>query len=111
MGADSLGTLTTTAAIDIADDVALEIDVDSAGNSDRLNYPATIDLSKMTLHVNDLTKLNKAMKYTIATLPGGIANGALFKSTNLRHGWDVRFDATSHELRIVPVKGTFICFH
>jgi len=105
MGADSLGTLTTSAAIDIADNVALEIDVDSAGNSDRLNYPATIDLSKMTLHVNDTTKLNKAMKYTIATLPGGIANGALFKSTNLPSDWAVRYYASTHELKIVPQKG------
>ena len=109
MGADSLGTLSIQGgAINIADNVALEIDVDAAGNSDSLSYPAEIDLSKMTLQVNDLTKLNNANSYTIATLPGGIANGALFKSTNLPAVWDVRYHEESHELKIVPVKGTRI---
>ena len=111
MGADSLGTLTTTAAINIADNVALEIDVDAAGHSDSLDYPAEIDLSKMTLQVNDLTKLNREKSYTIATLSGGIANDALFKSTNLPAGWKVRYYPKSHELKIVPERGTrFILF-
>ena len=102
MGTNSLGTLTFDAAAAIANDVALEVDVDENGNSDSLNYPAQIDLSQMTLQVNDTTKLNRAKKYTIATLPGGIANGALFKSTNLPSDWDVCYYASSHELKIVP---------
>ena len=111
MGADSLGTLRVVDhALDIADDVALEIDVDTEGNSDCLlygvNYQEPIDLSRMTLQVNDLSKLNRSKKYTIATLTGGIENGALFKSTNLPAGWDVRYSASTHELKIVPVKGT-----
>ena len=62
----------------------------------------------MTLQVNDATKLNKAHKYTIATLNGGIKDGALFKSTNLPVGWSVRYSDSSHELKIIPVKGTKI---
>lgn len=111
MGPLSLGTLTVDHDIcDIADDVALEIDVDEDGNSDCLSYPntATLDLSKMTLKVNDLAKLDMANKYTIATLPGGIANGRLFKSTNLPDGWSVRYYLSTHELKLVPQKGTKI---
>ena len=107
MGTNSLGTLTFDAAVAIANDVALEIDVDENGNSDCLNYPAEIDLSQMTLQVNDLSKLNKTKKYTIATLNGGIKDNALFKSTNLPTDWAVRYSAFSHELKLVPVKGTY----
>jgi hypothetical protein len=113
MGANALGTLRVVEhALDIEDDVALEIDVDTEGNSDCLqysvNYSDQIDLSKMMLQVNDLTKLNKEKKYTIATLYGGIKDGELFKSTNLPAGWDVRYYASSHELKCVPVKGSKI---
>ena len=109
MGEDSLGTLSfSDYGATIADDVALEIDVDENGNSDCLNYPVQIDLSKMTLKVNDLSKLNKAQKYTIATLAGGIKDGRLFKSTNLPEEWIVRYYASTQELKIVPQKG--ICF-
>jgi hypothetical protein len=120
MGADSLGTLTVMDhALNLADDVALEIDVDAEGNSDCLlygkNYSEQIDLSKMTLQVNDLSKLNRNKKYTIATLSGDTttdANGKakLFKSTNLPADWAVRYYASSHELKIVPVNGFTLVF-
>ena len=113
MGANLIGTLRVVEhALDLADDVALEIDVDTEGNSDCLlygvNYSDQIDLSKMTLQINDLSKLNRTKKYTIATLYGGIKDGALFKSTNLPVGWSVRYSDSSHELKIIPVKGTKI---
>jgi hypothetical protein len=113
MGADLLGTLRVVDhALDIADDVALEIDVDASGNSDCLEYSVrhseAIDLSKMTLQVNDTTKLNRKKKYKIATLNGGIENGALFKSTNLPADWAVRYYASEHELKIVPMNGTYL---
>ena len=113
MGADSPGTLTVVDhSIDIAEDAALEIDVDAAGNSDCLHYSVRhsepMDLSRMTLRVNDLSRLNMAHKYTIANLPGGIVNGALFKSTNLSGDWDVRYYPALHELKLVPQKGTVL---
>jgi hypothetical protein len=64
----------------------------------------------MTLHVNDTSKLNKEKKYTIATLPGGIANSMLFKSTNLPANWAVRYNASKHELKIGYRTGTLIIF-
>ena len=112
MDEDTLGTLTLDGAINIGtnenETVALEIDVDAEGNSDCLSYPAEIDLSKMTLTINDFTKLNQAKKYTIATLPGGIKAGTSFKSTNLPDGWEVRYYAGSHELKMVWPTGTMI---
>ncbi|MBR2839570.1 MAG: hypothetical protein IKE55_12345 [Kiritimatiellae bacterium] len=106
MGTNSLGTLSfSDYGATIEDDVALEIDLDENGNSDCLDYPAQIDLSSMTLKVNDLSKLNRTKRYKIATLSGGIKDGALFKSTNLPADWGVRYYSSSHELKIVPDKG------
>ena len=109
MGADSLGTLTISGGgINIGtnenETVALEIDVDAAGNSDCLSYPAELDLSKMTLQVNDTSKLNSEKRYTIATLPQGCTGE--FRSTNLVGDWAVRYYPASHELKLVCVKGT-----
>ena len=116
MGADSIGTLTISGGgINIGtndnETVALEIDVNMAGESDCFDYPAQLDLSKMTLQVNDISKLNREKRYVIASLPNGVAtesNGAakMFRSTNLPLGWEVRYYASSHELKIIPVKGT-----
>ena len=107
MSADSLGTLTIAdgGTINIADNTALEIDVNELGDSDCFNCPPQLDLSKMTLQVNDTSKLNRAKKYTIAALNGGIKDGALFRSTNLPLGWEVRYYASTHELKLIPVKG------
>ncbi len=111
MGTNSLGTLSfSNYGATIANDVALEIDVDENGNCDCLDYPAEIDLSQMTLKVNDISKLNRTKKYVIATLSGGIVNNALFKSTNLPATWDVSYNPISHELQIFAVKGTRIIF-
>ena len=68
--------------------------------------PVFADLSKMTLQVNDITKLGKNKKYKIATFQGGLANGEPFQSTNLPPGWGTRYYADSHELKIVPLNGT-----
>ena len=106
MGTNTLGTLTVSGQITMADDVALEIDLDELGNSDCLNYQGIADLSKMTLQVNDITKLGKNKKYKIATFQGGLANGEPFQSTNLPPGWGTRYYAASNELKIVPINGT-----
>ncbi|MBQ3289609.1 MAG: hypothetical protein IJH50_09400 [Kiritimatiellae bacterium] len=106
MSADSLGTLTIAddGRINIADNVVLEIDVDETGGSDCFSCPTQLDLSKMTLQVNDTSKLNEAKKYTIATLSHGCTGE--FSSTNLTGDWMVRYYPGSHELKMVCVKGT-----
>lgn len=97
MGADSLGTLTISGgAINIADGTALEIDVDAQGNSDCLSYPADLDLSKMALHVNDGTKLNKDYTYTIARLGTGAILTTPFASVaGLPESWHVKYDTAN----------------
>ncbi|MBR4615826.1 MAG: hypothetical protein IKO55_09485, partial [Kiritimatiellae bacterium] len=99
MGADSLGTLTLDGGINIADDTVLEIDVAPDGTSDCFSYPAQLDLSKMTLQVNDLAKLNNEKKYVIARLPNGW-NGE-FKSTNLDDNWRVKFRTGANQIEVV----------
>ena len=99
MGADSLGTLTISGGeINIADGTALEIDVDAQGNSDCLSYPGDLDLTKMTLKVNDNSKLAKANKYVIAKVGSGMSMSGSFSSTNLPEGWIVKYNALTREL-------------
>lgn len=97
MGADALGTLTISGgAINIADNTALEIDVDNAGHSDCLSYPADLDLTKMALHVNDGTKLNKEHTYTIARLGTGAILTTPFASVaGLPGTWHVKYDTAN----------------
>ena len=74
MGADVPGTLTISGGgINIANNTALEIDVDTAGNSDCLSYPDDLDLSKLRLVINDGTKLTRGHTYTLATVAQGMS--------------------------------------
>ena len=95
MGAEELGTLTVSGgAISFAPaengTIALEIDVDEEGQSDCFSYPADLDLSQMTLRVNDLSKLAKDCKYTIAEVSQGMSISGSFDSTNLPEGWTAK---------------------
>ena len=97
MGEDALGTLTISGGeINIADNTALEIDVDNAGHSDCLSYPADLDLTKMALKVNDGTKLNKDYTYTIARLGSGAILTTPFASVaGLPETWHVKYDTAN----------------
>lgn len=91
MGAEELGTLTfSSGGINIADNTALEIDVDEEGNSDSISYPENLDLSKLTLQVNDTSKLRKDCRYTIARVASGMSISGEFISTNLPDGWTAK---------------------
>ena len=101
MGADAPGTLTIDGEINIANGTALEIDVDASGNSDRLSYPADLDLSQMTLHVNDSTKLNKDYPYTIVQLGNGATLRNQFASvTGLPETWHVKYDTANRRVQL-----------
>ena len=107
MGTNTLGTLTVSGGpINIADGVTLEIDVDAAGNSDCLSYQGGLDLSKMSLRVNDLARLNQQMKYIIACNLADATGD--FASSNLPNGWMVTYDATQHNLVLSFKRGTVI---
>lgn len=107
MGTNSLGTLTISGGpMNIADGVALEIDVDAAGNSDCLSYPGELDLSKMSLRVNDLGRLNQEKKYVIASNLTGATGD--FASSNLPNGWMVTFDAAERKLVLSFKRGTVV---
>lgn len=101
MGADELGTLTISGGgINISNGTALEIDVDAAGNSDSLSYATDLDLSNLTLVVNDAKRLNKDYTYTILTIPAGAAFANAFASIDgLPETWHVKYGTSSVELR------------
>ncbi len=106
MGADAPGTLTVSGgAINFApaenEKIALEIDVDASGNSDRLSYPADLDLSQMTLRVNDGTILNKEHTYTIVQLGNGAILRNQFASvTGLPETWHVKYDTANGKVQL-----------
>ena len=105
VGTNTLGTLTVSGGpVKIEDGVVLEIDLDAEGHSDCFKCSGELDLPKMTLQVNDITKLGKNKKYVIGSDLTGVTGE--FKSTNLPPGWGVRYYADSHELKIVPLNGT-----
>ena len=107
MGTNTLGTLTVSGGpINIADGVALEIDVDAAGNSDCFNYSGELDLTALTLHVNDLARLNQEKKYVIASNLMDATGD--FASSNLPNGWFTRYDAAQHKLILYFQRGTVI---
>ncbi len=102
MGADAPGTLTISGGgINIADNTTLEIDVDTAGNSDCLSYPDSLDLSKLRLVVNDGSKLNKEHTYTIATVAQGMSVQNQFASvTGLPETWHVKYDTANGKVQL-----------
>ena len=101
MGADSPGTLTLEGGgINIADNTALEIDVDEEGNSDCLSYPDSLDLSKLRLVINDGSKLEKNHTYTLATVAQGMSIENEFASVSgLPETWHVHYGTDRVELR------------
>jgi hypothetical protein len=99
MGADAPGTLTLDGGINIADNTALEIDVDENGNSDCFSYPEDLDLSKLRLVINDGTKLDRNHTYTILTVAQGMPMENQFASVSgLPETWHIRYTANSVEL-------------
>ena len=91
-------------------DVALDIDLDEAGQSDCLSYAAALDLSKLRLVVNDLAKLNQDCKYVIATNLTSCANE--FASSNLPQGWCVKQKTSDGKVSLTLTfqKGTMFLF-
>ena len=110
-GTNTIGTLTVAAAIgEIKDGAELQIDLDAEGHSDCLSYAAALDLSKLRLVVNDLTKLNQDCKYVIATNLTSCAND--FASSNLPQGWYVKQTTSGGKVSLTLAfqKGTMVIF-
>ena len=89
-------------------DYNMPFDLDAEGHSDCLSYAAALDLSKLRLVVNDLTKLNPDCKYTIATNLTSCANE--FASSNLPNGWYVKPVTSGGKvsLKLAFAKGTMV---
>ena len=111
MGTNEVGTLTISGGgINISNGAALEIDVDAEGNSDCLSYPDDLDLSGLTLHVNDVSKLDRSCRYTIVKMGQNAILSGEFSATNLPSGWICRYYKATRELKLTPLKGTLIVF-
>ena len=110
-GTNTIGTLTVAAALgEVRDGAELQIDLDAEGHSDCLSYAAALDLSKLSLVVNDLEKLNQDCKYVIATNLTSCAND--FASSNIPQGWYVKQTTSGGKVSLTLAfqKGTMVIF-
>ena len=111
MSTNDIGTLTVSGGgINILDSTALEIDVDAEGNSDCLSYPDDLDLSGLTLYVNDVSKLDRRYRYTIINMGQSAILSGSFRATNLPSDWICRYYKATRELKLIPSNGTVIVF-
>jgi autotransporter-associated beta strand protein len=106
-GTNVIGTLTLAASVGLSG--TLLIDVDPSGTSDLLQVQAALDLSGMTLQIQDLSLLKNSSPYLIATCaPGGLSGR--FVSTNLDGKRTVCYDKTNGRVLLVG-SGTLIVLH
>lgn len=99
-GTNGVGTLTLRASPVVSSGAIFVANVSSNGTCPVLNVKGSLDLSGIALQVPDLTQLNEAYSYVVATTDGGTVNGK-FASKNMPAGWIGRNEGTL--VRIVKV--------
>ena len=103
-GTNAIGTLTLAAAAQL--NGTLLIDTASDGSCDRLQVQGPLDLSGLSLQVQDISTLKGETTYLIATCaPGGLTGR--FISTNLNHRRAVAYDTVQGQVKLVCT-GTII---
>lgn len=98
-GTDVIGTLTLATSSSLTG--TLLVDVTPAGTGDLLEVQGALDLSAMSLQIQDLSGLKTGTRYVIARCSPGALSGE-FVSTNLDLSrWHVSYDNAAGEVRIV----------
>jgi autotransporter-associated beta strand protein len=98
-GTNAIGTLTVAASATLTG--TLLVDVAADGASDLLRAQGGLDLTGLTLQIQDTSRLKARQQYVIATCaPGGLAGR--FASSNLDAGcWSVSYNNPGGEVRLV----------
>ena len=97
-GTNAIGTLTLPTAPSL--NGTLLIDVAQDGSSDLLQVNGALDLSGLTLQIQDLNQLNNTAPYVIATCTPGSLTGR-FVSTNLGSRRAVSYDNVTGRVRLI----------
>ncbi len=106
-GTNVIGTLTLTAATSLSG--SLLVDTAMNGASDLLQVQGSLDLSALTLQVQDVNQLGGREPYLIATCsPGGLTGR--FASTNLGSKRAVSYDYLNGRVMLL-ISGTLISLH
>lgn len=98
-GANAVGTLTLTSVVPLGGTLLTDVALD--GTSDLLNAQGPLNLSGLSLQIQDLSQLKSGKRYVIATCtPGGLTG--TFTSSNLNTGrWTIHYNNTIGEVRLI----------
>jgi fibronectin-binding autotransporter adhesin len=96
----------TLALTPVLSEATLLVDVATDGAGDRLYVQGDLDLSGMTLQVEDLEQLGMGKDYTVAVCTGTLTGS--FESTNLSEPWHVLINSAAGTVTITTYKGTLI---
>ena len=105
-GTNGVGTLTLQASPVVTSGAVWAANVSSNGTCSVLSVKGGLDLSSLTLQLQDPAQLNKALSYVVATTESGTLSGQIAAS-NLPPGWTARNEGTAVRLVKVP-SGTMI---
>ena len=105
--AGSCGTLTLAEPPASLSDCALAVNVSTNGPCDRLHVQGDLDLSGLSLSVEDAAQLNPFKKYTVASCTGTL--GLPFAAVSpLPQRWQVKYDAGNKTASLVYNFGTVL---
>jgi autotransporter-associated beta strand protein len=105
--ADSFGTLTLAGNAASIAGCTLSVSVSPEGESDALHVVGDLDLSTLTLHVENPEQLSRFKKYTIASCTGTFT-GPFGSTETLPARWIVTYDAAGKKARLAYNFGTVI---
>jgi autotransporter-associated beta strand protein len=106
-GSNTVGTLTL--AVTATLNGTLRVDIGAEGVSDRLVVAGALDLSGLTLVMENPGQLDKDRIYTIATCTGSLT-GVFSSTPNLPASWKVRYNRTLGTVELIYLRGTMISF-
>ena len=105
--ADAPGTLTLAGLPTLGAGCALAVDVTAAGASDCLHVQGDLDLSALTLRVNDVAQLDRVYRYTIVTTSGTLTSSFASRG-NLPSPWAAKVAADRKSAYLVYDFGTML---
>jgi autotransporter-associated beta strand protein len=104
--ADAFGTLTLAAAPASIAGCTLSVNVAADGSCDRLHVQGDLDVSALSLSVENTGLLEKGQRYIVATCSGTLSG--TFASDNVPLRWLIRYDVTNRQVYLIYNFGTLI---
>ena len=107
-GTNAVGTLTLASAVPLSG--TLLTDVAPDGTCDNLKVQGPLDLTSLSLQIQDVSQLTPGMRYRVASCtPGGLTGP--FTTVNLNaNSWTVSYNNAAGEVRLIS-RGLLIMLH